>query len=227
MIDGSTGSTRSSAKARTRRRCSPSCASSCARPRRGRASRETSGRSERSSAARRRWRVTIVATRDRALGRGREPRREKGPMAGDWQRARQRRRREGHRRQPHPHRSRPHLDSAALARPRGGDLLRARRLRPLVAGRGRLRGARRRHDRASRRPRGAHAARGAGRPRGARVRHASRAGVRLAAALEGDALRLRVDGGSVDDPWDIEAEVGELEFAEPGDRRSNVVASRT
>jgi uncharacterized cupin superfamily protein len=30
--------------------------------------------------------------------------------------------------------------------------------------------------------------------------------------------------GRTDDPWDIEAEVGELEFAEPGDRPDNVVA---
>jgi len=30
--------------------------------------------------------------------------------------------------------------------------------------------------------------------------------------------------GRVDDPWDIEAEVGELEFAEPGERPPNVVA---
>jgi uncharacterized cupin superfamily protein len=30
--------------------------------------------------------------------------------------------------------------------------------------------------------------------------------------------------GRVDDPWDVEAEVGELEFAEAGDRPSNVVA---
>jgi uncharacterized cupin superfamily protein len=29
--------------------------------------------------------------------------------------------------------------------------------------------------------------------------------------------------GRVDDPWDVEAEVGELEFAEPGDRPPNVV----
>jgi uncharacterized cupin superfamily protein len=31
--------------------------------------------------------------------------------------------------------------------------------------------------------------------------------------------------GRVDDPWDVEAEVGELEFAEPGERPANVVAS--
>ena len=30
--------------------------------------------------------------------------------------------------------------------------------------------------------------------------------------------------GRVDDPWDVEAEVGELEFAEPGERPPNVVA---
>jgi uncharacterized cupin superfamily protein len=30
--------------------------------------------------------------------------------------------------------------------------------------------------------------------------------------------------GRTDDPWDIEAEVGELEFAEPGERPANVVA---
>jgi uncharacterized cupin superfamily protein len=30
--------------------------------------------------------------------------------------------------------------------------------------------------------------------------------------------------GRVDDPWEIEAEVGELEFAEPGERPANVVA---
>ena len=30
--------------------------------------------------------------------------------------------------------------------------------------------------------------------------------------------------GRVDNPWEIEAEVGELEFAEPGDRPSNVVS---
>ena len=30
--------------------------------------------------------------------------------------------------------------------------------------------------------------------------------------------------GRADDPWDVEAEVGELEFAEPGERPSNVVA---
>jgi uncharacterized cupin superfamily protein len=30
--------------------------------------------------------------------------------------------------------------------------------------------------------------------------------------------------GRVDDPWEVEAQVGELEFAEPGDRPSNVVA---
>jgi uncharacterized cupin superfamily protein len=30
--------------------------------------------------------------------------------------------------------------------------------------------------------------------------------------------------GRVDDPWDIEAEVGELEFAQPGERPTNVVA---
>ena len=30
--------------------------------------------------------------------------------------------------------------------------------------------------------------------------------------------------GRTDDPWDVEAEVGELEFAEPGERPSNVVA---
>jgi uncharacterized cupin superfamily protein len=30
--------------------------------------------------------------------------------------------------------------------------------------------------------------------------------------------------GRVDDPWDVEAEVGELEFAEPGERPANVVA---
>jgi uncharacterized cupin superfamily protein len=30
--------------------------------------------------------------------------------------------------------------------------------------------------------------------------------------------------GRTDDPWDVEAEVGELEFAEPGDRPPNVVA---
>jgi uncharacterized cupin superfamily protein len=30
--------------------------------------------------------------------------------------------------------------------------------------------------------------------------------------------------GRADDPWEIEAEVGELEFAEPGDRPANVVA---
>jgi len=30
--------------------------------------------------------------------------------------------------------------------------------------------------------------------------------------------------GRVDDPWDVEAQVGELAFAEPGDRPSNVVA---
>jgi len=31
--------------------------------------------------------------------------------------------------------------------------------------------------------------------------------------------------GRTDDPWDVEAEVGELEFAEPGERPPNVVAS--
>jgi uncharacterized cupin superfamily protein len=30
--------------------------------------------------------------------------------------------------------------------------------------------------------------------------------------------------GRVDDPWDVEAEVGELDFAEPGERQPNVVA---
>ena len=30
--------------------------------------------------------------------------------------------------------------------------------------------------------------------------------------------------GRVDDPWDVEAELGELEFADPGERPSNVVA---
>jgi uncharacterized cupin superfamily protein len=30
--------------------------------------------------------------------------------------------------------------------------------------------------------------------------------------------------GRVDDPWDVEAEIGELEFAEPGERPPNVVA---
>jgi uncharacterized cupin superfamily protein len=30
--------------------------------------------------------------------------------------------------------------------------------------------------------------------------------------------------GRVDDPWDVEAQVGEVEFTEPGDRPSNVVA---
>jgi uncharacterized cupin superfamily protein len=30
--------------------------------------------------------------------------------------------------------------------------------------------------------------------------------------------------GRVDDPWDVEAEVGELDFAEPGDRPANVLA---
>ena len=30
--------------------------------------------------------------------------------------------------------------------------------------------------------------------------------------------------GRTDDPWDVEAEVGELEFAEPGERPANVVA---
>ena len=30
--------------------------------------------------------------------------------------------------------------------------------------------------------------------------------------------------GRVDDPWDVETEVGELEFAEPGERPANVVA---
>src|ERR1051326_1763155 len=30
--------------------------------------------------------------------------------------------------------------------------------------------------------------------------------------------------GRFDDPWDVEAEVGELEFAEPGERPANVVA---
>ena len=30
--------------------------------------------------------------------------------------------------------------------------------------------------------------------------------------------------GRVDDPWDVEAELGELEFAEPGERPPNVVA---
>src|SRR4051794_26924486 len=30
--------------------------------------------------------------------------------------------------------------------------------------------------------------------------------------------------GRVDDPWDVETEVGELEFAEPGDRPANVVS---
>ena len=30
--------------------------------------------------------------------------------------------------------------------------------------------------------------------------------------------------GRNDDPWDVEAEVGELEFAEPGERPANVVA---
>ena len=161
---------------------------------------------------------------DRALGRGRGRPPREGSDVRRLAAARERGRREGHRGQPDPHRSRPHLDPAALPQPRGGDLLRARRLRAVVAGRGRVRGAVGRHDRPPRRPRGAHALRGAGRPGGDRVRYASRTGVRLAAALEAMRFGYVWTEGRVDDPWDIEAQVGELEFAEPGDRPSNVVA---
>ena len=54
----------------------------------------------------------------------------------------------------------------------------------LVAGRGGLRGPRRRHDRPARGPRGAHASRRPRRARRARLRHAPSGRVRLAAALE-------------------------------------------
>ena len=48
--------------------------------------------------------------------------------------------------------------------------------------------------------------------------------VRLASALAGAPPRLPWVEGRDDDPWDVEAEVGELEFAEPGERPANVVA---
>ena len=141
--------------------------------------------------------IDMITCGDRALGRGRGLPPREGADGGDVASARERRRREGHRSQPNPDRAGPPLDAAAFAQSRGGDLLRPRRLRAAVAGRGGVRGPRR-TTRSSQLADSAEHTFRAG-PDGLDVLAfgtRAAAGVRLAAALEGDALRLRLDRGT-------------------------------
>ena len=101
----------------------------------------------------------------------------------------------GRRGQPRPRRARDASHTAALARRLGGDLLRARRLRARLAGRGSARGRCRLLHRPARRSLRAHVPGRPGRPRVPRVRNESSDRVRLAASLGCGAARLAVGRG--------------------------------